>query len=308
MGRIKVRRTHREELPGIAVMRESMGLVEPGTPSHHQVLDLDMEIDPNLAHLISHDNNGFFSAVDHEETLGYGVAHIRTRQWILSELAVLPDQRGRGAGGLLLSRLLAYGERAGVRSYMAILPPDPSAAALFLTHGFKPFMPLYRLEIPAGIAEELGGALARLLPGHDQSQELLERRGQADLDRIDKVVRGINREIDHVFWLKRLGLDVSFIRQGARIAAYGYGGRAQLGPVAGTTQEATLAALGQAIRSAATPDRKRPLRVHVPAAFEPAIGNLLEGGARLADCASQIYIMGESPPLDRYVTGLPCLP
>jgi len=308
MGRIKIRRTHREELPGIALLRESMGLARSRESTHHHVLDLDMEIDPNLAHLMAHDNNGFFSAIDHEETFGYGVAHVRARQWILSELAVLPDQRGRGIGALLLSRLLAYGERAGVRSYLAIVPPDSSAVALLLSNGFSPLMPLYRFEIPPDRAEELGSALARLLPGHDQSQELLERRGQADLDRIDKIVRGITREIDHVFWLKRLGLDVSFIRQGARIAAYGYGGRAQLGPVAGTTQEATLAALGQAIRSALAGEDKRKLSIHLPAAFEPAVENLLEGGAVLVDCASQIYTRGEAPVLDRYVTGVPNLP
>jgi len=308
MGRVKIRRTHREELPGIALMRESMGLAGPSESGQHHVLDLDMEIDPNLAHLMAHDNNGFFSAIDHEETLGYGVAHVRTRQWVLSEMAVLPDHRSRGAGGLLLSRLLAHGERAGARSYVAIVPPDPPATALLLSHGFKPFMPLFRFEIQPDKAEELGAALARLLPGHDQSQELLERRGQADLDRIDRVVRGISREVDHVFWLKRLGLDVSFVRQGARIAAYGYGGRAQLGPVAGTTQEATLAALGQAIRSSLEATANRPLRVHVPAAFEPAIENLLDGGAILEEGAAQIYVKGEAPPLDRYVTGLPCLP
>jgi len=308
MGKVKVRRTHREELPGIALLRESMGLAGAREAGHHRVLDLDMEIDPNLSHLMAHDNNGFFSAIDHEETLGYGVAHVRARQWVLSELAILPDHRGRGAGSLLLSRLLAYGERASVRSYLAMVPPDPSAAALLLSHDFTPVMPLYRFEIPEETAEELGTALARLLPGHDQSQELLERRGQADLDRIDKVVRGITREMDHVFWLKRLGLDVSFIRQGARIAAYGFGGRAQVGPVAGTTQEATLAALGQAIRSALAAGGHRPLHVHVPAAFRPAIENLLEGGALLVDGTSQIYARGEAPPLDRYITGLPCLP
>ncbi|HHQ49633.1 MAG TPA: GNAT family N-acetyltransferase [Acidobacteria bacterium] len=308
MGRVKVRRTHREELPGIALLRESMGLGTPHGSTRNQVLDLDMEIDPNLAHLAAHDNNGFFSAVDHEETLGYGVAHVRSRQWVLSEMAVLPEHRGRGAGSLLLSRLLAYGERSGVRSHLAVVPPDPAATALLLGHGFRPLMPLYRFTLSAETAAELGDALARLLPGHDQSQELLERRGQADLDRIDKVVRGLTREVDHVFWLKRLGLDVSFIRQGARIAAYGYGGRAQVGPVAGTTQEATLAALGQAMRSALAAAPGRPLAVRVPAAFEPAIEALLDGGAVLEDGAAEIYVKGEAPPLDRYVAGLPCLP
>lgn len=308
MGRIKIRRTHREELPGIALLRESMGLVARRDQDHRQVLDLDMEIDPTLAHLMAHDNNGFFSAIDHEDTLGYGVAHLRARQWILSELAVLPEHRGRGAGGALITRLLAYGERAGVRSYLAVVPPEPSAAALLLSHGFRPLMPLYSLTMTPAAAEQLAPALARLLPGHDQSQELLERRGQADADRIDKVARGLTREIDHVFWLKRLGLDVSFIRQGARTAAYGYGGRAQVGPVAGTTQEAAMAALGQAIASAQSAAPKRVLTVRVPAAFEPAIEALLEGGARLVECCLQIYVRGERPHLDRYIAGLPCLP
>ena len=63
MAKVKVRRTHREELPGAVVLRDAVA------GSGSQILDLNMEIDPDLNHLITHDPDGFMSAVDRDETL-----------------------------------------------------------------------------------------------------------------------------------------------------------------------------------------------------------------------------------------------
>ena len=84
----------------------------------------------------------------------------------------------------------------------------------------------------------------RLLPGGDATADLVAHRGQAEVDRIDRVTRNITRAVDHTYWLRSLGLRAAFVRRGDRIVAYAYGGASQVGPVAGGTQEAALAALG----------------------------------------------------------------
>ncbi len=307
MSRVKVRRTHREELPGIVLLRDAMADDGSGASLRRPVLDLDMEVDPTLDHLMTHDPNGFFSAVLHDETLGYAVAHVRSRQWILSEIGVLPQHRGQGIGTALLGKALAYGERAGVKSWLTLVPRNPALEALLLKHDLRPLTPLYVVRVEPGRAARLGRALSALHPGQDVTAELLSRRGQADLDRIDTFSRGVVREGDHVFWLKRAGLNASFVRQGNRIAAYGYGGTAQVGPVAGTTREAALAALGQSMLAALEQGPDASLVLRVPATFEEAMVALLENGARLED-TWMIHTRGESHSFDRYIPGIPVLP
>lgn len=308
MARIKVRRTHREELPGVAVLRDAVASEIPSLTAGGRVLDLDMEIDPDLRQLMDHDPDGFVTAIERDETLGFAAAHVRNRQWILSELSVLPQHRGRGAGEALLARALAYGAQSGAKSYLAIVPNEGAVQGLLLRHGFAPLIPVYRIHLAAAAAGELATALARLLPGQEVTEDLVARRGQADLDRIDRISRGVTRDVDHVYWLKQRRLHAAFVRQGARFAAYAYGGDDHLGPVAGTTQDATLAGLGWAIgfaRQAAGP--AGALRVHVPAPFTVAVEALLEAGGRV-EAAPLAYGRNVSTAFDRYIPATTCLP
>lgn len=304
MAKIKVRRTNREELPGVALLRSA---VSAQTPLEGAVLDLDMASDPTLEHLMTHDPDGFFSALDNEETLGFAAAHMRSRQWVLSDLWVLPQHQGRGAGEALLKRALAYGERSGARTYLAVVPTGGEVQSLLLRHDFRPGPPVYLFRVGSDTAEPLAASLARLLPGREVSRDLLERRGQSDLDRIDRLVRGMTREADHVFWLKQRRMNAAFVQQSNRVAAYAYGGAEQAGPVAGNTQDAALAALGWSIQFARRRDHRHPIELLVPAPFSPAVAALLEAGARL--CATLIvYGRGTLPSFDRCALGAPSLP
>lgn len=308
MAKIKVRRTHREELPGVAVLRDSVASEIPALAGERRVLDLDMEVDPNLRHLIDHDPDGFFSAIDHDETLGFVAAHMRSRQWVLSELWVLPQHRGRGAGEALLNRVLTYGERSGAREYLAIVPGEGPVQGLLLQHSFAPLMPVYAIRLSGERSLGVAGALARLLPGQDTTEDLLARRGQADLDRIDRIARGLVREVDHVYWLKERRLNIACVRQGERVAAYAYGGADQIGPIAGTTQDAALAAIGWALdlaRRRSRPDRV--LRIHVPARFTVALEALLEAGGQV-ESTLYAYGRGVTASFDRYVPATSCVP
>ena len=307
MAQIKIRRASREELPGIALLRDSVAAAEDGREGGGVVLDLDMEIDPTLGHIMTHDPDGFLTAMHKEETVGFGAAHIRGTQWTLSELWVLPQHRGSGAGEALMTKLLAYGERSGARNFMAVVPNNGPLVWLLLRHGFQPLTLVYDFWIARTEAATLATALSGLLPNQDVTQDLLEQRGQADLDRIDRLTRKTTREIDHIFWLKELGLNATFVRQGNRIAGYGYGGRSQVGPVAGTTQDAALAALGCALSSALEQSLKKHLHIRIPAAFTPAVEAALDSGAHLRRVFS-IFKLGELPVFDRTILGPANLP
>lgn len=307
MAKIKVRRINREELPGAAILRDAVAVELAAFPSNRGILDLDMEIDPNLRHLLAHDPDGFFTAYQGEETLGFGAAHVRSRQCILSELWVLPQHQGHGAGDALLSRVLAYGEKSGAREFLAIVPTEPRIQVTLLRHGFQPVTPVYLFSISVEAAAELASTLTRLLPGKDVTNDLLNRRGQSDLDRIDRVTRNITREVDHAFWLKEGQLRAAFVRQGERIAAFAYGGRDQVGPVAGSTQEAAVSALGWALTSAIDAGTSEDIELRVPAPFTSAVEVLLDSGAHL-QATLLLYGKGLSLSFDRCAFGPLCLP
>ena len=307
MAKIKVRRINREELPGAAILRDAVAADLAAFPSNRGILDLDMDFDPNLRHLLAHDPDGFFTAYQGEETLGFAAAHVRSRQWILSELWVLPQHQGHGAGDALLSRVLAYGERSGAREFLAIVPTEPGIQATLFGQGFEPLTPVYLFSMSDEAAARLASTLTRLLPGKDVTNDLLSRRGQADLDRIDRVTRNVTRDADHLFWLKERQLRAAFVRQGERIAAYAYGGRDQVGPVAGSTQEAALSALGWALTAAIDAGSSGDLELRVPAPFRPAVEVLLDSGAHL-QATLLLYGKGLSLSFDRCTFGPICLP
>jgi GNAT superfamily N-acetyltransferase len=307
MAKVKVRRTNREELPGIAVLRDAVASEIPSLGLRRQILDLEIEVDPNLQHLIRHDPDGFFTAVERDETVGFAAAHVRSRQCVLSEMWVLPQHHGKGAGETLVRRVISFGERSGAREFLSMIPLEPAIQGLLLRHAFRPISPVFFFELENLAAGQLGTALTRLLPGRNVTTELLERRGQADIDRIDQVTRNITRDVDHVHWLNERGFSAAFVKQGSRIAAYAYGGRDQLGPVAGSSQEAALSALGWAIKMTTAAGDGSPVTVRVPARFVPAIEALQDAGARLRS-TQMLYARDMSLLFDRSIFGTSSLP
>jgi hypothetical protein len=158
-----------------------------------------------------------------------------------------------------------------------------------------------------GAAEDLGAVLTRLLTGKDVTTDLFNRRGQADLDRIDRVTRNITRDVDHIHWLKERHLKAAFVQQGARIAAYAYGGIDQVGPVAGSTPDAALSGLGWALDLAVASGATGSLVLRVPAPFTSAVETLLDSSARI-EATLLLYGRGVSLALDRSVFGSASLP
>ncbi|MEN8165141.1 MAG: hypothetical protein ABFS37_13505, partial [Acidobacteriota bacterium] len=191
--------------------------------------------------------------------------------------------------------------------FLALVPPTGSIQALLVSHGFQPEVPVFRLHISADMAGEPAGAMARLLPAKEVTQDLLARQGQADVDRIDRIARNFVREVDHQYWLKERSGRVVFVRQGTRIAGYGYGGPNQVGPVSGTTQDAAMCALGHAIQMAIETRPEQDISILIPASFSPAVQALLDCGATI-ESTFLLYGRGLTSAFDRVVFGNPFLP
>jgi GNAT superfamily N-acetyltransferase len=285
------------------VLRDASGIQDASAA----MLDLNMEMDPELDHIITHDPDGFFSVIDRDETLGFAAAFIRSRQCILSQLWVLPQHRGQGAGRALLEKVLAYGENSGAREFMALVPCKGAVQGLLLAHGFKVVAPVYHIHLSSSVAETIANALSKLLPGQEITHDLLDRTAQAHVDRIDRATRNITRESDLLFLLKRRAARAISVRQGSRFAAYGFGGPNQLGPIAGSSQDAALCALGRAIGLSLDARPDQPLEVRIPGPFVPAIEALLDGGGRLKT-TSLLYGRNLTAAFDRVIFGSPAIP
>jgi len=307
MAKIKTRRTNREELPGIVVLRDAVAASAAHSPGRQGKLDLEIDVDPDLQHLLRHDPDGFFTALVRDETLGFVAAHVRSRQWILSDLWVLPQHHGMGAGEALLARALAYGERSGAREYLALVPSTSAVQALLLRHELRPHTPVYHLRLARDLVTPAATALSRLLPGKEMTSELLAQRGQADLDRMDRLTRSVRREVDHQYWLKQRDARVAFVQHKQRSAGFGYAVGAHAGPVAASSQDAALAALGWSLKLCAFTAPSQPVEIRVPAAFSPGVDALLELGARLHS-TWMLYSRGVTSAFDRNTFGSVSLP
>ena len=248
------------------------------------VLDLDMEVDPNLDHLISHDPDGFFTAIEGDETVGFGAAHVRSRQCILSELWVLPQHQGKGAGEVLLKRALAYGERSGAREFLgagSARAGDPGPAAATRFHSADPGLPVP--AAPAAIARPWPGAVGSLLPG----QERHHRPARPPRPGRHRPDRPRHPRASPARWTTPTGsrseaFSAALVRQGvAHRRATATAEAEQVGPVAGSSRDAALCALGWALRLARRAPCPGPAGGPVPARFEAAVEALLEAGARI---------------------------
>lgn len=306
--KLKVQPVTPVALPPLVAMAEHLRATLPGfgdllpIPGRSDTSDLASD----LAHLARHDADGFLIASRDNEVLGFAVSFVRSRQLVLSHLWLVPDVADTPVAHTLVRKVAAFGSRSGVNDLAGHAVAGPEIQAVFFRHGLRPRFPVYRLTLAAETARSIGSHLTRLLPGHELTAEEVSRRaGTGEPERLDRLVRGVGRGIDHEYWLGSRQLRLAVVREGSRVTGYAYGGPGQCGPVAATTSEAALAALGWALRFAA--DSGAPtVSVYLPAPFETGLETLLDAGAR---CLAQTLWMSQTPPtgMERYVLAGPTL-
>jgi hypothetical protein len=302
-GKVKVQPVSSTGLGPLVAMAEQLRAslpgwqdTEPAVPRSHIASDLALD----LRHLARHDGDGFLTVSVGDEVVGFAACYVRSRQLNISQPWVLPEYQEHEAAHQLVQRCLAYGERAGVSDYVAHALGESHWQALVFRFGLRPRFLVYRLVLSAEHARSIGQELAKLRPASELTQDAMQRRaGSADLEHLDRLVRGVTRPMDHEHWLSEQRLRLAKVRDGQRVAAYAYGGPGQCGPVAAATTDAAIAALGWALQFAGDA-AVGPVQLLVPATFEAALEHLLDGGAR---CSAVSVWMTRQPgaTLERYV-------
>jgi hypothetical protein len=308
-GKVKVQPVSSAGLAPLVEMAEHLRAAIPGwEDAPHSSLrpaaPSDLALD--LAHLARHDGDGFLIASVGDEVVGFGSAFVRSRLLLLPQLWLLPEVLDQPVAETLARKLLAYGERSGAQEFAALELGHPPFTALLFRFGLRPRFPLLCLSLPAEDARRVGLELSKLLPGHELTREAVtSRAGMADIDRLDRLVRGVSRPMDHEHWLTSRQLRLVTVREGKRIAGYAYGGAGQCGPVVASTGEAALAALGWALSLAADSGAAR-VDLLIPAPFESAIEHLLDAGAR---CRAVAQWLSRQPvaAADRWIPAGPTL-
>lgn len=303
-GKIKIQPASRVGLDALVGMAEHLLAVVPGWedtarpdgPGRHL-----SGLASDIKHLSSHDLDGILTASIHDDVVGMAVTYVRSRTLYVPHLLMLPEVTEEPVTQSLLRRIFAFGERAGVNDVVAMAVAGAEAQQLFFRFGMRPRFPVYRISLSAADATRVGEALSSTLPGIDLTEDALQRRAwTGEPERLDRVVRGVTRPMDHEYWLTRRRLRLATVREGRRITAYGYGGDGQCGPVTGSTPESALAAVGWALRLAAP--GVPTVSVLVPAIFESAVEVLLEAGGAIV-AAPQLMTRQPTASLQRCLLG-----
>lgn len=305
-GKVKVLPTSRIGVGPLADMAEQFRSFLPGwedtrptSEKSRQPSDLRWD----LEHLAQHDADGLLVASLGSEVVGFVASFVRSRWLLISQLWVLPEYLKAGAAEALLRRALLFGERSGTTK-AAFHALTPWQIALGLGFGLSPAFPLLRLVIPVDQALPLAHQLAKLQPGAEVTAEAVGRRAYfADLERLDRLVRGFARPMDHEYWLFSRNLRLAVVREGERIMAYAYGGPGQCGPVVGATEEASLSAFGWALQlaagSVAEKAENASVSCLVPTSFARVFDHLLEAQPEFT--ATSFWLANENPRAGYFV-------
>ncbi len=265
------------------------------------------DLSRDLAHLAHHDGDGFLVATIDDTVAGFCTAFVRSRTLTVTGLWLLPEFDEGAVATHLVRRALAYGERAGAAEACSFVLPGALVEGVLFRFGLRPRFPVYRIRLATNAAETLGNGLVRLLPGSlIAEQHLRQHSERADTERIDRLCRGLARPMDHEYWLAERNLRVAMVRDANRVAAYAYGGHGHCGPVAATTSDAALAALGWALQLASE-DAEGEVEVLVPAVFEAAVEQLLEAGGRCV-AAAQWMTRHPGSGMERYLLASTTIP
>jgi len=255
----------------------------------------------DFQHLSRHDPDGLLTASIADDVVGFAAAYLRSRQLLVPHVWMLPEHEDQPVAHALMRRVLSFAERSGASDAAFLAHGGAVAHDLFLRFGLPHRLQVYRVVIPAAAAGTLGQALASGRPGTEATRDMVARRAWVgDLEHLDRLVRGVVRPLDHEYWLTERGFRVATVREGKRVAGYGYGRAGWCGPAVASTGEAALAALGWGLQLAA--DGAETVQLLMPASFESGLDALLHGGGAIGSVAGW---MARSQPvgLDRAILG-----
>jgi GNAT superfamily N-acetyltransferase len=222
--------------------------------------------------------------------VGKASAIVRDGLWFLSGFWVEPALKNQGIGGPLLRRAWQRGQELGAATFFVWASSDTTAMATYMKLGMLPGSQILTFR---GEPERL--RLPELPVGYETQP--LE---PTEASRIDSVVRGTRREVDHRYWADLPG---RIVVRGGKLCGYYYLSDGQLfgGWLDPADGEAVLA-LGA--RHGLEHANRSLLRV--AGMNHLAIRFALDHGYRLQQF-SHLLTTGPFGKLDQYVTSGPLL-
>ena len=307
---IRYRQAEEADLPrAYDVFRAALNayLVPAGQP---EIPDDDRQ-SPVYRHLLEHDAERFWVAeavveeltgggagtlgVGGRQVVGWGCGLVRGDWWFLADLFVLPEAQGLGVGAMLFdlagTGALAPAVRATVTDSL-----QPVSNNLYGRRGLLPRELLIGFEGPSQGERRLRHASAR-------SSRSRSRRPRSPRSReIDAAASGVDRSVDHRFYLTEGGRYGFLFRRHGRPAGYvmlrqdGW-----LGPVAAVREQdmETVTAAGLADLSRRGVAEK--LRAGVPARSEGAQRAFWGAGLRFSGTPGLLLASRPWGRLDRYI-------
>ena len=152
---------------------------------------------PLLSHIYGQDPDLSWGAYVGDELVGFSTTHMRDRQWHVAYLFVDPAYQNRGLGTQLLKT--GIDEAARREAYFmsqCTFIYNTKAIGLYTKLGMFPRKNLMLMEGPPASEVAWPGLTTAIEGRLIDSTALLN-----DLNHMDREVRGINRAVDHCYWL-----------------------------------------------------------------------------------------------------------
>jgi GNAT superfamily N-acetyltransferase len=173
---------------------------------------------PLLQHIFEQEPDLSWGAYDGDELVGFAVSHMRDRQWHSAYLFVDPDYQNKGLGTQLMRTGLAEAEkREAYITSTCTFTYNPKAIALYTRLGMFPRKNLMLMEGPHCKDMPCPPPPDTVTPKIIASTNLL-----ADLNHMDREIRGINRSVDHCYWLADDSYTGYVFEAGGNLVGYAY--------------------------------------------------------------------------------------
>lgn len=188
-------------------------------------------VPPLLRHIYDQDSDLSWGAYLDSKLVGFATSHMRDRQWHVAYEFVDPAHQDQGLGTALLRTGLAEAKKRGAYiTSQCTFTYNPKAIALYTRLGMFPRKNLILLEGPRCSEIHCPDPPAGIEPDVINSTALL-----SDLNRMDREVRGINRSVDHCYWLADDDYTGYIFRSSGNIVGYAYiSNRGFVAPVVAT--------------------------------------------------------------------------
>jgi GNAT superfamily N-acetyltransferase len=220
-------------------------------------------------------------------------AIVRDCLWFLSGFWMLPEFQRQRLGGALLKQVMDAGRERGADTFFTWSSVDQTAMASYMKHGM---LPGYQILTFAGAVRDLPAS-------SDEYEVQPLELSQATV--LDRQVRAASREIDHNFWLSKVGHEGrQLVRRDGRLAGYYQFHNGVIGPAAWSEMADAEALLGAACREAAS--HTEQIKLMIPGVNHTAIRFALRAGLRLS-AYSHLLTTAPFGRMEQYLASGPLL-